>query len=90
MNRHIFDDPRGFEDAVDADRLSAATTVLPRINTAASKLQEFINCGGLVSYLGPDRGYRARLFGFAADSAAGAGQAISDWIAQIECRADIF
>lgn len=74
----------------ETDRLNTAAALLPRLNTARSKLQAFIDAGGLVSYLDPERGYRVRLHGFWATCSSGPTGAINDWINQVERKAGIF
>ncbi len=51
--------------------------------TATTALQTFINAGGVVSYISPAQGYRARLHGFTATGTGGAAQAVGNWIAQV-------
>lgn len=73
-----------------SNRLEAAVKVLPKLHNAPSKLQAFLDAGGMVSYLDPARGYRARLLGFTATATGSGAGAVANWMRQVEGKAGIF
>lgn len=77
-------------ETTEADRLRDAVALLPRLHGAASRLQTFIDAGGVVKDLGPAQGHRARLFGFSSTGTGGPEQAVNNWMAQVERKAEIF
>lgn len=74
----------------NAAQLAAAVALLPTLHNAPSKLQAFIDAGGVVSYLDPARGYRARACGITATGTGSGAIAVGNWMRQVENKAGIF